>query len=254
MIRNTLYILCFFVFLCFYTSSYSQGFETIHNSIPSENSITQRLPPLAELLETAERNAPILKMYKANIERNKAKEKNVKREWQRYMGIEANARYGLLDNFVLADEQYDYSSTKSTNTEENRYYVGIFARIPLSAIIDRSNLKYARHEIEMVRQQRLARLKELREDVIIYYNDVIKTYNQMILRNNMCESYNIQVLRAKKDYVNGNIPYSEYARLNEMYTKASIELESIKVDYHTALQLLQELVGSPIKLKNSSLE
>lgn len=256
MTRYLLHISYLIFPFCFILSSYSQGFETIDSNTLVDNDITQRLPPLSELLIKAENNAPILRMYEAQMVRNKAKVKFEKRNWKTYLGIEANARYGLLDNFVLSDDATNtgYSNTKSSNSEENRYYVGIFARVPLSAIADRSNVVYAKQEIEMVKQQRLARLKELREDVIVYYNNVIKTYNQMTLRNKMCESYNIQVLRARKDYINGNIAYSEYARLNEMYTKASIELQSVKVDYHTTLQLLQELVGSPIKLKTRSLE
>jgi len=63
-------------------------------------------------------------------------------------------------------------------------------------------------------------------------------------------TYEAQMLRAEKDFTEGNIDVSEYARLNEMYTTSILNLEENKVEFNTALQILQETVGVKIDIND----
>ncbi|MCD6355192.1 MAG: hypothetical protein J7L95_06555, partial [Prolixibacteraceae bacterium] len=60
------------------------------------------------------------------------------------------------------------------------------------------------------------------------------------------ESFRVQMLRANKDLENGLINISEYARLRDLLSRASLSLEDSKSEFITAVQLLKETVGIPI--------
>lgn len=233
----------------FSTTVFSQDFDAFINSAIDETDITHRLPPISELQEQAIKSSPMLKYFDAQIGRNRERVKENKREWMQHMGFDGSARYGLFDNLVISEGTVSNAATNYSE-EQSRYQVGVFVKIPISAIFDKSNVDYYRQEVEMVKYLRENNIRELRQTVIIQYNKVIKAHRLFLLRNRMCESYKVQKQRAYKDYINGKINLAEYARLTEMLTKATIELENEKVDFITALHILQEVVGSPINLKD----
>ncbi len=80
------------------------------------------------------------------------------------------------------------------------------------------------------------------------FNNLVKAHRSLIIRARHVATYETQMLRAERDFLEGNIPVAEYARLNDMHTTAMINLESNKVEFNTALQLLQETVGIKIDL------
>ena len=52
----------------------------------------------------------------------------------------------------------------------------------------------------------------------------------------------------QKDFTNGKLTVDEYARLNDMLSRATANLEDTKVEYFVALKLLEETVGVKIKI------
>lgn len=241
-----LYISSLFIFS---TTALTQDFNAFINSAIDETDITHRLPPISELQELASKSSPMLKYFSAQIQRNRQRVKENKREWMQHMGVDGSARYGLFDNLVVSEGTVSNAVTNYSE-EQSRYNLGLYIKIPISAIFDRSNVDYYRQEVEMIKYMKENNLRELRQTVIIQYNKVIKSHRLFLLKNRMCESYKVQKQRAQIDYTNGKIILAEYARLTEMLTKAEIELENEKVEFITALHLLQEVVGTQLKLKN----
>lgn len=132
---------------------------------------------------------------------------------------------------------------------ETRYSIGAYLRIPIGSVLDRSAVKMSEQEIVKAEQLYQRTLQELRQLVIVQYNNLIKSHRSLIVRSNLVATYKAQMLRAERDFTEGNIDVSEYSRLNEMYATSMINLEENKVEFNTALQLLQETVGITIDLK-----
>lgn len=222
--------------------------ELIANSATSVD-IAEKLPPLSVLYEQAIENSPIFKLLDADVKIGNYKVKEEQRIWLHSVGVEGGGRYGIFDNLVITqDLGLEEASTQST--KQGRYYFGAYVKIPLSDLIDNSNVKTARAELEKLRFQREARIMELRELIIVRYNNVIREYRGMVIKSNAVENFRVQSLRAKEDYLNGRMDVYEFARLEDMLTKAVIDLESAKLDFTTAFQVLEETVGTKITLKN----
>ncbi len=212
-----------------------------------DKDITERLMPLSQLMDSAVLHSPMLKFYNADILINELKVKSEKRDWMRHLGVEAGVKYGLLDNVVFSSY---FGANMNNFNSETRYSIGAYLRIPIGSVLDKSAVKMSEQEIVKAEQLFERTLQELRQLVIIQYNNLIKSHRSLIVRSNLVATYEAQMLRAEKDFTEGNIDVSEYARLNEMYTTSILNLEENKVEFNTALQILQETVGVKIDIND----
>lgn len=225
------------------------GFDYLNSELEKDG-IQNLIPSLEALLDSAERHSPLLKVYDSEIVIQQLKIKSEKREWMESLGFQAGARYGLFDNLILK-ETLDIEDLAVSTTEQTRYDIGIFLKIPLSSIADKSNIQIAKEEGNRLKFQKLNTLSELRKLVIIQYNNVIKAQKKLLINSQQVETYKIQMIRAEKDYENGIIDIAEFSRLNNLYTTALINREDTKVEFITALQLLRETTATNIHLKKT---
>lgn len=209
-----------------------------------ENDISKDLPSIDSLQQLAEQNSPLLSFYNADIIINRLKVISEKRDWMEHLSFEGEARYGLFDNLILSSDLGREDLATST-TEQTRYSLGVSLRLPLSKIADRKNrINIAKGEEEKARFQRETAIQELRQLVIIQYNNIIKAHRLMVVNNANVSSFNIQAIRAEKDFLNGKITIAELARLREMLARGIENFESNKSDFQLAYLLMQETVGT----------
>ncbi len=228
--------------------SKSQNFDEELFLRLSENNIEAQLPPLQSLLDSAEKHSPLLKILDADIIIQQLKIKSEKREWMRSLGFEAGARYGLFDNLILK-EDLGADDLATSTTEQTRYNLGLFLKIPLASIADKSNIQLAREEKNRLKFERENSIRELRKLIIIQYNNLLSSHKKMIINSQQVELFRVQIMRAEKEYENGVISAADYARLSQMFSSAKIAEEESKAEFITAFQLLRESVGITIKLK-----
>lgn len=241
-------ILFFFLWLPFYTVCQSFS-ETLSSSL-EQNDIMKALPPVQTLIDSAVIYSPLLKISDADLVIRNLRIKSEKRELLRNIGIESGVRYGVFDNLILT-EDFGIEELQTPPTLQTRYNIGVYLKIPLSAIIDRSNVSIAREELDQTRYQRDNTIRELRQLIIIQYYDVIKIHKGLIVKNETVETYRIQLFRAEEDFINGTINVAEYSRLKNMFSQAVLDFEESKVDFNLALLLLEEMVGTKIELNTS---
>jgi outer membrane protein TolC len=245
---NSIWFIVFFIFIEIVNCP-AQTYEQLITQLSLEVDIADRIPPLAELQEKAIENSPIFRMLDADVKIGDYKIKEEQRLWLHSVGIEGSARYGLFDNLIITQD-LGLTESATHTTKQGRYFLGFYAKIPLSDIIDKSNVKTAIAERDKLHYQREARIQELRELIIVRYNNVLKEYKGMIIKLNAVENYRVQQLRADEDFKNGVINVYEKARLEDMLSKSVIELEESKLDFLTAFQVLEEMVGVKINLIN----
>jgi outer membrane protein TolC len=229
--------------------SLAQTYDELLANTSTGVDFSYRLPPLAELQELAIEYSPIFKMLDADIAIGEHNVQEEKRAWMKSVGAEGGVSYGLYDNLVLTN---DYGALESdfNSTEQTRYYMGAYLKIPISSIIDKSNVKAAKAEKQKLQYQRAIRIQELRQLIIVRYNNVLLHYRGMLIKSNAVESYRVQKLRADEDFKNGLINVYEFARLEDMMSKSVVDLEEAKLNFSTAFQILEETVGVKIQLKN----
>ncbi|MCT4603994.1 MAG: TolC family protein, partial [Marinifilum sp.] len=122
--------------------------------------------------------------------------------------------------------------------------------IPLSKIIDRTNLKQAKAEFDKYRFQQQSNERELRQLVVVQYNNVLKTYKSVEVRNKAFGVLKVHLNNVEKDYINGKIDIAEFSRVHDIKMNAELELERAKIELISSIQVLNEIVGKPITLKN----
>lgn len=243
MVKRLIITLCL---ISLFSSVRAQDYSQLSDAVAQYPDITKLLPPLRVLLDSAEMNSPMLKFYDADIIISNLKVKIEKRDWMRHMGFEAGIRYGLLDNVVFSSY---FGQNMNNFNSETRYNIGLFVKIPIFSLADKSGVKIGRYEVEKSKQLHERTLNELRQLVIVQYNNLIKSHRSLIVRYEHVATYEVQMLRAEQDFINGIIPIAEYARLNDMLTTAKLNLEDNKIEFITAFQLLKEIVGMQLELK-----
>ena len=243
--KFTVYIILVLIFSALKIEAQTSN-EDIGQSI-IENEITEMLPPLRNLQDSAEMNSPLLKMYDSDIIIQEMKVKLERREWMDYLGFEASVKYGLFDNLLIV-EDLGLTESQTNTSEQMRYTLGVLFRIPLSAFADNNNISIAREEKEKLKLKKENTLKELRQLVIIQYYNIVKAHKKMDIYSQDVEVYRVQMIRAEKDYENRQIEVSEFARLHDLSSQALANLEESKAEFAAALQILQETVGVKIKL------
>jgi len=240
-------LLSLFVFFAGTGYSTAQNIEDVVNKTVQGNQVSDLLLPLSQIQDLAIQNSPLLKLYDSEIVIGQLKIKAEKRDWMSNLGFEAGAKYGLYDNLVITEDLGTGESNTST-TEQTRYSVGVFLKIPLNNIADRSNVRQAKAELEKIRYQKENSEQELRKLIIVQYNNVLKSNMSLEIRNKSYEMFKLQLIRSEKDFVNGKINISEYSKVHDMTVRAELEFNNVKIELRTAIQVLNEIVGAQVTL------
>ncbi len=227
--------------------SVAQNIERVVDKAVQGNSVSDLILPLNKIQELARINSPLLKLYDSEIIIGQLQIKAEKREWMTKLGFEAGAKYGIYDNLVIT-EGSETSLSNTTSNTQTRYNVGVFLKIPLNSIVDKSNVKQAKAELEKIRHQKESSVQELRKLVIVQYNNVLKSNMNLEIRNKSYEMFKLQLIRTEKDFVNGKINISDYSRVRDMAVRAELEFENVKIELRTAIQILNEIVGAQVTL------
>jgi outer membrane protein TolC len=111
-------------------------------------------------------------------------------------------------------------------------------------------LKQAKAEFDKYRFQQQSNERELRQLVVVQYNNVLKTYKSVEVRNKAFGVLKVHLNNVEKDYINGKIDIAEFSRVHDIKMNAELELERAKIELISSIQVLNEIVGKPITLKN----
>lgn len=246
--KQVIHIILSICFLASFLTSEGQNSTEVVGERVSQKDILKMLPPLQDLFDSAAIFSPLLKMYDSDIIIQELKIKLEKREWMENLSFEAGLKFGMFDNLVLT-EDLGLEDLAATTTQQTRYNVGVLFKIPLSSILNGKNVQIAELEVEKLRYQKEETLAKLRQLVIVQFYNIVKAHKKMGIKNRDVQSYNVQVLRAERDFENGLINIAEYTRLLNMQSSTILSLEDAKVEFIMAIQILKETVGTDIKLK-----
>lgn len=224
---------------------FSQDYSVVADKALSQNEIVSLLPPLGSLIDSAQKHSPLLKIQEADILIKELSIRAEKRDWMKNFGFDAGVRYGMMDNIVVSRE---VDTDIDRLNKEVRYNAGFFFRVPFSMLFDNTNTKLREQEQVRAKYEYERVFSDLKRLIITQYNNILMSHKTMLIRAEHVATYNIQLVRAEKDFLEGNININEYSRFNEMYSQARVELETNKIEFLTNYQVLQEIIGVKIDL------
>ena len=239
----TLIVLAIFSLLALPFSGSCQGKDTTMFN-PLIDDITNRIPPLEDLIDSAIVHAPILKYYDADIAEWRYKVKTTGRAWMENFYIDAL----IQSDFWNANTWNNLNGGPFDNTISNqnntRGIAGLSIRLPMYDFWDRRNqIKTSTKEIEKSMAQRDNQILELRQKIITQYNQLI--VNQKILKN-ANESVIAGAMNKEmgdKEFINGQSSLYDLAYIMEMYRIAVFNYETSRNAFYNSYMILQELCG-----------
>jgi outer membrane protein TolC len=217
---------------------------------PIKDDISNKILPLEMLIDSAIANNPYIQFRDLQLVVNACKLKAKQVEWTRNVGFQANTGYGNLYNYSsIATDGINPipASTKS----QRQYSVSVYINLPLNTIADRKNqIKLANAEFDQAQKMAEVQRNELRQTVIKLYNDLILKQRLNRIKAKYLETSRINMQMVEKEFSNGIISVTEYARISETVTRTESDFENSRMDFLTAYMILEEVVGIKFNLTN----
>ncbi|MCX6240476.1 MAG: TolC family protein [Bacteroidetes bacterium] len=242
------------VFICVFGTPLlcsGQQKDTTYYFNPLIEDITQRIPPLSDLIDSAIVHAPLLKYYDADIAEWRYKVKTASRFWMRNFYIDASIQNDFWNSYT--DNSSDKINWNPQWSNQNNYrgIAGVSLRLPMEDLWDRKNqVKTATKEIEKSMAQKENQIVELRQQIITQYNQL--SVNQKILKN-ANESVIAGAMNKEmgdKEFINGQNTLYDLAYIMEMYRVAIYNYETSRNAFYNSYMILQELCGFKFNVIN----
>jgi len=200
-------------------------------------------PPLSDLIDSAIKYHPGIRYREYEV---KVKESNLisqQNNWTRNMGVQADSRYGTFDNFS-ANDNGQFTTLLNTTNKQFNYGFGVYMKLPIYDLLNRKNqLKQAKNEVEMARSLGEVQETEIRQMVIKQYQDALLRQRLIRIKAQNLGNARVNMEMVEKEFRNGIIPVSEYARISDIVYRAETDYELAKTEFITAKLLLEEIVG-----------
>ena len=233
-------------------NSLATSAQTSNAFDPMKDDISDKLPVLQVLIDSAIINNPYVKFRDQQIIINECKLRAKKVEWTRNLGVQVNVGYGNFYNYSTNSAGGVDPPPFATNRIETKYNGTLYLNMPLYTLADRRNqLKLAQTEIEqansMAEEQRL----ETRQLVIRQYNDVILSQRILRIKAKYMETARINMQMVEKEFSNGVVSVTELTRITEIVSRSESDYENARTDFLTAYLILEELTGIKFHLTNT---
>lgn len=230
-------------------SQENQPFDLMNGDIRAS------LPSLEALIDSAYSNSPQMQVRFQQIEINEHKLRSKRIEWTKSIGVHANLGYGNMYNYTTSATGTIEPVPVASIRSQSQYTTSVFLNLPLTTITDRGNqIKIAKAELLQARNLIEEHRMELRQLVILSYNDLVLKHKIFILKSNKLESIKVNMQMAETQFMNGLLPLSEYSQLSGNVSETEIDFEKARSDFLNAYLILEETVGFKLNLFNTSSE
>jgi outer membrane protein TolC len=216
---------------------------------PLKDDISEKLPKLSVLIDSALAYNPALKFNNLQISVNQGNLKSTRSQWTQNFGVQANYGYGTFDYIYNNSLGSAQPGTYTLSQSLNQYGVGAFLRIPFSDVVNRRNLiNVAKAEVQQAQSLVATQQAVVREQVIRQYNDLILKQRLLRIVSKYLETARINMQMAEKGFTNGTLTVDDYSRVSEISARTETEFETARMDFLTSYQILEETVGMKFNL------
>lgn len=220
---------------------------------PLTEDIRERLPPIRVLVDSAGFNSPSLKIEDLKAGYYYYEQISSAREWLEYFSFNIDAiggRWGYDDwNRSGVENPVPYSNYSLTTSWRSAFAAMFYMRMPIGPIIDRRNrINKNKKWIEITLTQKEINRRYLQQQVISFYNDLVRDQNEIRIYNDYQAFTLTQMQMAQNEFLNGEITTAEYTRLKEIQTSGSINYQRAIASFNKNYQTLEILTGMRFNL------
>lgn len=211
--------------------------------------LTQFLPPLNSLIDSAIKNSPSVRFRDLQIIVNECKEKTERNYWTRNLGFQAYLNNGTYNNFSTNTTEGQSSEIVATKSNQLYHLMGLYIRFPIQDMLNRKNqIRMANAEIDQAISQAEQQRTEITQIVIKQYNELVLKYRLLKVKMNYYSSCRTNLEMAEKEFKNGIIDLSEYSRLSGISIQSEADFEIVRSEFITSYMILEEIVGFKFNL------
>ncbi len=213
--------------------------------------ISEQLPPLNALIDSALQHDPYVHFRDLQLIVNNAKLNADRSQWMRNVGIQTDIRHGTFDNFSTNTSEGQSPSLFSTRSSQTNYGVGAYIKFPIYDLLNRKNqINLARTELEQAQSMAEVQRNEVRQMVIRQYNDLVLKHRLLKIRTKHLETARVNYIMVEKEFQNGVVDVTEFSRISEITARAESDFETARIDFITAYLVLEEIVGFKFNITN----
>ncbi len=215
---------------------------------PLTDDITDRLPPLRVLVDSAGFNSPALKYEDLKAEYYNYEKISAAREWLEYFSVNLDAiggRWGYYDwSRSAPGNSSEFSNYSNLTSFRSAFAAMFYIRFPIGAMVDRRNrINKQKKWIELSYTQKEINRRFLQERVIDVYNDLVNQQSQIRIYNDYQAFTLMQMQMAQNEFLNGEITPTEYTRLKEIQTRGAIDYHKAIAEFSKNYQTLEIITG-----------
>jgi outer membrane protein TolC len=211
-----------------------------------------RFPPLQVVIDSALKRSAMVNFRKYNILAKQAVLATERISWTKNLGAQIDANYGNINNFVT-NQTGAGSSTALSNSTQLNYMAGFYLKFPLFDGINRKNqIKLAESEVEAARRMEDFEKEEIRKTVITLYQNLILKQRILQIRSRSLGDGRVNQQMVEKEFRNGIVAISEYARINGITSNLEADYETAMAEFIIAKKLLEDMVGFVFELTPSN--
>lgn len=243
-----LYIFFLLGWCCLSVSAQEQKIDSTQIFNPLTDDITEKLPPLEALIDSAIKHSPKIQNEEFNIAYRQSEVTTAKRDWTHYinLGLDVNNGTWWFDD---KDELTRLNRYYLTTSNRAQYEVAVSMRLPIFYIIDRRNeINKRKSQVEQAVSSRNEQERSIRTIVIEHYMNMVGQQNALRVSNDYQQYTALQMKMAENEFLNGEIAIVELSRQKEIQTRGALEYEQIKAQFKKSYLLLQETVGIEFNL------
>lgn len=215
---------------------------------PIIDDITQRIPPLETLIDSAIANSPYLKNRNNLVARREYELLSTKRNILNSISFGGSTSYGkntlnTIDDLLL--------SSQSSSSARFSYSVSLSIKVSLLSLINRSNeLNISRKVLEESMNSREEYIFELKKSVIFQYNDIILKQRLLKVASDNMLTSQMRMVMVEKKFLNNQITLEDVARMMEWHSNAQTAYEVAIIELMNSYTLLELTCGLKFNVMN----
>jgi outer membrane protein TolC len=238
--------LLMFLFLLIQVSMTAQSTRPFN---PLKDEISDLIPPLSVLLDSAYAHDPGLKTGNYQVLIEKSNLKLNRSQWTQNFGLQANVGYGTFDYFYNNSGNAANNQSYVSRQNQTQYQVGGWLNLPVSSITShRNQVRLAKLQIGQSQSELASLHNELQKQVIKQYYDMIASQRLLKIKSTYLETSRINMQVAEKSFLSGTITIDEYSRVSEIESRTEGDYEVARMNFLIAYQTMEVMVGMNFNL------
>ncbi len=238
-------LLIFFIFILGVQPLMAQQEDADTNFVfnPIVEDITDRIPPLQTLIDSALQYSPLLRQRDASVDLGKYNFLTQKRQLLNNIALNGSVSYGY-SGVYSSSENPNITADQYLLKADWRYSIGATLRLSVYDLLNRSNLlNVTKKNWEIAVSQREEQIFAIRKEVTFMYNDLLLKQKLLKIASDNMLTSKMRMVMAEKKFINNQLSLEEMSRLMEYNSSVQMEYETRKNDFMNTYTLLELTTG-----------